>query len=362
MPAACHAKTSLPRILGKEVLATSPEDGPRWQAVAVRVVVVGAGVIGLTCAVRVAEAGHEAHVLARDLPPETTSAVAAALWYPYRALPHDKVTAWSARSYDEFRTLADQPGTGVRLRAGVELLGPGTPPEPWWRPAVPELTTVADPAPGFGRGWRLALPVAEMDSYLGHLVQRLERAGGTVTRHRLASLPDSGVVVNATGLASRALAGDDTLHPVRGQVVRVAQTGVEEWLLVSESGAADRPLYVVPRERDVVVGGTAQDGDWTLQPDPAAAREILARASELVPALRGAEVVGHRVGLRPARPTVRLETVSHADGSPGGVVHCYGHGGAGVTLSWGCADDVLAEVERLLAGAEVSSPAAVASP
>ena len=57
-----------------------------------RVIVVGAGVVGLSCAVRLLEAGHRVDVLARDLPLETTSAVAAAIWYPYRALPQDRVT------------------------------------------------------------------------------------------------------------------------------------------------------------------------------------------------------------------------------------------------------------------------------
>ena len=142
------------------------------------------------------------------------------------------------------------------------------------------------------------------------------------------------------------------MHPVRGQVLRLAQAGIEEWLL--ESSDESRPLYVVPRERDVVVGGTADIDAWDLRPDPEAARAILDRAFALVPELRGAEVLGHRVGLRPARPAVRLESVPHADGEPGGVVHCYGHGGAGVTLSWGCADDVLTAVESLLAGAQLS--------
>jgi D-amino-acid oxidase len=54
-----------------------------------------------------------------------------------------------------------------------------------------------------------------------------------------------------------------------------------------------------------------------------------------VPELRDARVLRHKVGLRPARPAVRLER-------DGDVVHCYGHGGAGVTLSWGCAEDVAA--------------------
>jgi len=308
--------------------------------------------VGLTCAVRLAEAGHETHVLARDLPPETTSAVAAALWYPYRALPQDLVTRWSARTYRVLDQLAADPATGVRMRDGVELLGPTAPAEPWWRAAVPALATVREPAPGYSRGWRLSLPVAEMDVYLGYLVRRLEVAGGTLTRHWLAELPASGIVVNATGLASRAVAKDTAVHPVRGQVVRVAQAGVEEWLL--ESSDETRPLYVVPREHDVVVGGTADVDSWDLRPDPEVARALLDRAVALVPALRKAQVLAHRVGLRPARPAVRLDAVPHPDGEPGGVVHCYGHGGAGVTLSWGCADDVLAVVESLLARARLS--------
>lgn len=312
-----------------------------------RVLVVGAGAVGLTCAVRLAEAGYDTAVLARDLPAETTSAVAAALWYPYRALPEEAVTRWSARSYAVFAELAgSRPESGVRMRAGVELhRGPAEPPQPWWRGAVPELATVPDPAPGYAYGWRLALPVADTTTYLDWLAARLAAAGGTVTRAWLPHLPDCGVVVNASGLASRALAGDTALHPVRGQVVRVEQTGVDEWLL--ESSDESRPLYVVPREHDVVVGGTADVESWDLRPDPATARAVLDRAAALVPALRGARVLGSRVGLRPARPAVRLESVPHPDGRPGGVVHCYGHGGAGVTLSWGCADDVLSRVDQL---------------
>ena len=313
-----------------------------------RVVVVGAGVVGLTCAVRLAEAGHDTDVLARDLPLETTSAVAPAMWYPYLAQPRDAVTRWAARTFEVLAGLAStQPQSGVRMRTGTELLATDRPADPWWRDAVPSLEKVSRPRDGYGSGWRMTVPVADMATYLPFLVDRLTAAGGTLTRAWVADLPRTGVVVNATGLASRALAGDDTLAPVRGQVVRLAQVGLEEWLLEDSDPA--RPLYVVPRERDIVVGGTADRGSWDRTPDPATARQLLARATALVPELAGAEVLGHRVGLRPARPTVRLEAVPHDDGGPGGVVHCYGHGGAGVTLSWGCADDVLAAVEGLLA-------------
>ena len=93
----------------------------------------------------------------------------------------------------------------------------------------------------------------------------------------------------------------------------------------------------MPREHDIVVGGTDQEGEWSRTPSPETAAEILQRATRLVPALRGARVLRHKVGLRPVRPAVRLERA-------GDVVHCYGHGGAGVTLSWGCAEEVVALV------------------
>jgi D-amino-acid oxidase len=60
-----------------------------------------------------------------------------------------------------------------------------------------------------------------------------------------------------------------------------------------------------------------------------------------VPALAHAPVLGTVAGLRPARPTVRLERGVLADGTP--VIHDYGHGGSGITLAWGCADEVARE-------------------
>jgi D-amino-acid oxidase len=311
----------------------------------VRVVVVGAGVVGLSCAVRLAERGHEVAVLARDLPPETTSAVAAALWYPYRAYPPDAVSRWSAATFTELTRLAEEvPASGVATRWGTELVrGPVT--TPWWRDAVPRLDPLADVPEGYDGGWRLPVPVADMSVYLPWLVGRLEALGGTLTRAWLPALPSPGpglAVVNATGLASRALAGDTTVHPLRGHVVLLEQVGVDEWLLEKSDEA--ELTYVVPRQRVVVVGGTAVEGSFDPRPDPATGAAVLERARRLVPALREAAVVGHRVGLRPSRPAVRLESERVGDGT---LVHCYGHGGAGVTMSWGCADEVADEVARV---------------
>ena len=176
-------------------------------------------------------------------------------------------------------------------------------------------------------------PVIEMPVYLRWLVARVAELGGTITRMNLSGLPTAGaLVVNAAGSAQH-LAADPTVGPVRGQVMYVEQVGLERWWLDS-----DAPTYVIPRGRDIVVGGTDVEGEWSRTAEPATASSILERAIALVPEIGDARVLGHKVGLRPARPAVRLERV-------GDVVHCYGHGGCGVTVSWGCADDVVGLVD-----------------
>src|SRR3954454_11121371 len=96
-----------------------------------RVVVVGAGVVGLSCAVRLLGAGHRVDVLARDLPLETTSSVAAAIWYPFLAFPQDKVTAWGRAAYAEFARQAAEGVDGVTMLHGTELMRQPTP-DPGW--------------------------------------------------------------------------------------------------------------------------------------------------------------------------------------------------------------------------------------
>ncbi|WP_067437270.1 FAD-dependent oxidoreductase [Nocardioides jensenii] len=293
-----------------------------------RVNVVGAGVVGLTCAIRLLEAGHRVDVLARDLPLETTSSVAAAIWYPYRALPQERVTAWSGASYAEFVGLAGDRATGVRMVTGTEVFT-ARKADPWWRSAVPSLDRETSLPVGYVDGWTFTTPVIEMPLYLRWLAGRVADLDGTITRLNLQALPTGAdVVVNCAGLGSRHLAADKSVVPVRGQVLVVEQCGIDRWAIDDEG-----PTYVVPRSRDVVVGGTADEGDWSRTPSPETARDILARATRIVPELEGAKVLRHKVGLRPVRPAVRVERVDR-------VVHCYGHGGAGVTMSWGCADEV----------------------
>jgi D-amino-acid oxidase len=302
----------------------------------VRIVVVGGGVIGLTCAHRLVRAGHAVEVWTRDAVEDTTSAVAAALWYPYRALPEEPVTRWAAATYDMLSILSVRPETAVRLVRGRELSR--TPlPEPWWAAAVPRLGRVApaDLPPGYADGYDFAAPVVHMPIYLRWLVDELAAAGVRLRQRELADLEPArqaaDLVVNAAGLGARALVGDAELTGLRGQVIRVADPGLTRWTL--DEGHPAGMVYVVPRGTDVVCGGTDEVAE-DREPDPKTAEAILDRCREVVPELAGMPVLGHAVGIRPVRTAVRVE---RADG----VVHCYGHGGAGVTLSWGCADEVV---------------------
>ncbi|ABG03500.1 D-amino acid oxidase [Rubrobacter xylanophilus DSM 9941] len=324
--------------------------GMRGRVVA-RAVVVGCGVAGLSAAIALRERGFGVRVVAREPPERTTSAVAAAVWYPYRAYPEERVLSWGARTFEVFRGLAADPRTGVRLGEGVELLRRSAPGEPWWREAVSGFRRCREEElpPGCRGGYRFVAPVAEMPAYLAYLLDRLRGAGGTLELREVSSLEEAGegadVVVNCSGVWARELARDPSVFPIRGQILRVANPGLERFVLDEENPAG--LTYIVPRSGDCVLGGTAEEGRWSTEPDPATAEAILRRCSALEPRLRGARVLEHRAGLRPGRPEVRLELEELPGGTP--CVHNYGHGGSGVTLSWGCAEEAAA-----LAGAALS--------
>jgi D-amino-acid oxidase len=323
-----------------------------------RVVILGCGVSGLSCGVRLLEAGHTVEIWARELSPHTTSDVAAAVWYPYRAFPQERVSGWAGRTLEELCALAGQPGTGVRRVLGLELLLRPAP-DPWWRSCVPGFrrATPAELLPGFVEGFVFEAPVIDMPRYLPYLLDRFRRLGGSVSRREVRSLDEAWaeapLVVNCTGLGSRSLLGDETLFPIRGEVLRVAPLPLERFLL-DEQDEARGMTYLVPRFDDCILGGTAVEGSWSLEPDPAQAEAILARAARLLPAGTRIHVLQHLVGLRPGRPSVRLE-LEQVGGCH--VLHNYGHGGAGVTLSWGCAEEVVALADQVTRGEAFVGPA-----
>jgi D-amino-acid oxidase len=307
--------------------------------------VLGAGIIGLTTAHELLRRGMRVEIRAREPAERTVSGVAAAIWYPFLAEPKERVMAWGAATFERLAALADDPASGVRFCDTVELLaGPAALP-PWTQfaggasPIDPRVVAGAHTS-----AMRVRVPVVDVPRHLPWLVERVRRLGGQFVTGEVASLDEAlriaPRVANCTGLGAAALCSDHELRPVRGQVVVVRGRLVDE-ALIDDTTA--QPFYAIPREHDVVLGGTAQHGDERLTADPADTASILAALAERLPSLRGAPVAAVKVGLRPYRSTVRLEPERRATGL---VVHNYGHGGSGYTLAWGCA----AECAALLAG------------
>ncbi|MFF9143472.1 NAD(P)/FAD-dependent oxidoreductase [Streptomyces sp. NPDC014861] len=305
------------------------------------VVVVGGGVVGLTTAVTLAERGALVRVWSRDPAEATTSAVAGALWWPYRIEPAAQAGEWALESLRVYGELAGAPEeTGVRWVPGVHadtvLAGLGA-----WAARVEGLRQLpAAEVPGpYATGLAARLPLIDMPVHLAWLRARLEAAGGVVERRAVTGWEEPAaaapVVVNCTGLAARELVPDGGVGAVRGQLVLVENPGIEEWFTAADAGSAET-TYFFPQPGRLVLGGTAEEGAEGTEPDPATAAGIVARCARIRPEIAGARVLGHRVGMRPARSGgVRVE----AERLPGGglLVHHYGHGGAGVTVAWGCA-------------------------
>lgn len=324
------------------------------------VLVVGAGVIGLTTAICLAEAGLSVAVAAAEPPEKTTSIAAGALWAPHLVGMDERIPRWAGVTFDRLTELSS-PGLGANELAGTVRTVSGISASGKTGDELPEHAAASDVAPclpgelpaGYQTGWRLTAPIIAMPEYLGYLARRLDRAGGTAAfpppfatlddAHRYA--PAARVIVNATGFGARDLVPDPEMVPVRGQVVVVRNPGISEFFVGTEANGWDL-TYLFPHRTVVVLGGTEQFGNASREPDPATAAQIIETCAVVRPEVAAAPVVGHRVGLRPARPFVRLEAEALAagDGRTVTVVHNYGHGGAGVTLSWGCAEDATALV------------------
>ena len=314
---------------------------------------VGGGVSGLSCARLLVEAGHHVIVVSSEQLHETTSYLAAAVWFPTAVGPADAVARWGAVTYGVLAAEAAGKVPGVVMRETLVLyrdVVEEQAPLPAWADAVGDVRPARrdELPPGYPRGLRFVVPLVEMPRYLPHLQREVLRAGAQHVVRRVANLnevldlgPD--VVVNAAGMAAGALVGDKTMFPVRGQIVRVENPGLE--LSVRDEEHPGGRAYVHPRSADCILGGTLDVGRWDTDPDPMETEAILQRCTDIAPGLAGARVLESIVGIRPGRATVRVELDNHLLPVP--VVHDYGHGGAGITIGWGCAQDVTALVADL---------------
>jgi D-amino-acid oxidase len=312
-----------------------------------RVAIVGAGVSGLTSAIVFAEGGYRAAIFAKETGERTTSAAAAAIWYPYDAEPADAVIAWALETYNVLVDLSRDPSTGVSIIELHQFSRTGEIQIPDWAIPLRASAIATDLLPVFKSGFALTVPLMDTTVYLDYLADRFQKAGGSITGNvRFEKLEDVSrefdLVINCSGIGAKTLVHDIDLEPHRGQVVLVAKIENLPCAIVCD----DAPLmYAIPRTNDCVFGGTNELSD-NCHVDPASTSRIVAECSRVLK-IDKPRVLAERVGLRPFRKSgVRLEADRLRDGRA--VIHNYGHGGAGFTLSWGCVKKVFGLVNEPL--------------
>lgn len=304
-----------------------------------KIAVIGAGISGLSSTYKLMEAGHTVTVFAKQFSPNTTSNKAAAFWFPFHVRNDQRAIDWSNESYGFYKSLANNPATGISIKKLVKMIrNEVTPEEPVWLDFLPKGTCrfmhVNELKPGYGTGYEIDVPLIETQIFLPYLQNLLTQKGVNLIEKEVRSFDelanDFHVVINCSGLGSRELCNDESLVPVRGQVALLEPK--EDFKLYIDNESS---MYVVPRKDAIIVGGTYQQQVFEEVTVPSDIENILAKAFDVFPELKSQTVIGNWAGLRPFRDKVMLE---HETGK--NIIHNYGHGGSGFTLSFGCAEEV----------------------
>ena len=355
-----------------------------------RVLVIGAGVSGLTTALCLRQKGFAVTVVAERFAPQIVSVVAGALWeWPpavcgfhqdQRSLERSK--QWCMTSYEKFFELSADEQTGVFIRPVNFYFRYEIQTNPRSLHKMEEIQSHVkgfrhDPALitehqinrniGLKDAYRHLAPMIDTDAYMSWLLAQVQEAGCVVLTERInGDLREQerqlkrkfGVeaIVNCSGLGARELAKDD-MFPLRGALIRVKNDGssmprvTEAHTVPHETGDQQDLVFIVPRGKNMLLlGGLTEPNQWSHDislENYRPIQDMLERCVEFMPTLKQAhfdpkETV--RVGLRPLRKdNVRLER------EPGtNIIHNYGHGGSGVTFSWGCAGEIAEAMPAIL--------------
>ncbi|MFL5115775.1 MAG: FAD-dependent oxidoreductase [Microvirga sp.] len=247
------------------------------------VAVIGSGVMGLTTARLVQEAGFPVTIYTAALPPDTTSNVAGGQFHPFAVFRDGSVTP---EFMTQFRRAVDYSWRRFQIMVGddygirwlptyVETDTPEAQVVANFPPVNRLLTASEHPFP-WGSALRYDTLYVETGRYLRQMIRDVQAAGGKIEVRRFASpeniagLPET-LVFNCTGLGSRDLFGDQELHPIRGQLAILEPQPDVRYAALGEFG------YMFPRSDGILLGGTFERDMFDPTPDPAAIARIIER-------------------------------------------------------------------------------------
>ncbi|MCY4465129.1 MAG: FAD-dependent oxidoreductase [Chloroflexi bacterium] len=308
------------------------------------VIVIGSGIIGLSSALELQAAGCEVRIVTREMPLDATSVAAGAVWSASDLDGRQRTCA--ELTLKRFLPLTQTPDSGVTLQRMREVFAEPMP-EPWYRDQLPYFARMKkdDLPPGMADGYLLDVPIVAPPLYLRSLQAQFLAAGGTIEKRHVSTLrelaDEATLLVNCSGVGARDLAQDENVYPIRGQTLLVDAPQIQNGYMDNS-----QVVHIFPRADGVLLGGIKRYHDWRRQVDPAITDSIVADCAKIEPSLQNAQALRHFAGLRPGRREARLEIEKIAPACQ--VIHNYGHGAIGYTLSWGCAADVLRLVGKVL--------------
>lgn len=258
------------------------------------VAVIGSGVMGLTTARLVQEAGFPVRIYTAALPPQTTSAAAGGQVSPFGHYSKDAVTPeWMAQfqaamaySWMRFQALVGE-RYGIRWQRTYEETRRTAIESDWMDPYYPNARLLRRDEHPFPLDGVMVFDTmyVETPRFMAQMTSEVLNAGGSIRIRRfetladVASLPER-LVFNCTGIGAKALIGDDLLTPVRGQLAVIQSQREVRYAVSGNFG------YMFPRGDGLLLGGTFERGEWDATPQPADIARIVESHKRFVAGFR----------------------------------------------------------------------------
>ena len=256
------------------------------------VAVIGCGVMGLSTARLVQEAGFPVTIYAATVPPDTTSNVAGGQFHPFAVFHDGEVTP---EFMTQFRSALDYSWRRFQIMVGedygirwlptyVEADSPEAKLLETFPPIDRMLTQAEHPFP-WSNALRYDTMYVETGRYLRQMIRDVEIGGGKIEVRKFQAPPDiarlpEGLVFNCTGLGSRDLFSDRDLRPARGQLAILEPQPEVRYALTGGPG------YMFPRPDGIILGGTFELDQWDTNPEPATIQRIIAAHRRFFSSLR----------------------------------------------------------------------------